>query len=56
MNDERFDQLIEAIRQQTAAIMRLADSNASLVAAMAESEGLDDEDCQPDSYLDGTPA
>lgn len=55
MNDENVAQLIEAIRQQTAAITQLADSNAALVAAMAEGDGMDDE---PDStsYLDGSPA
>lgn len=55
MNDEQIAQLIEAIRQQTAAITRLADSNVALVAAMADGDGVDEE---PDSnsYLDGSPA
>lgn len=56
MNDEQVAQLIEAIRQQTAAITRLADSNADLVAAMAEVDQVDDEDQEPGVYLDGTRA
>jgi|25_taG_2_1085351.scaffolds.fasta_scaffold16373_2 DNA-directed RNA polymerase sigma subunit (sigma70/sigma32) len=55
MSDDQLAQLLEAIRQQTAAINRMAESNMALVAAMAESEGMIDEDAQPGSYLDGTP-
>ncbi len=56
MNDDQLAQLLDAIRQQTAAINRMAESNMALVAAMAEAEGMnDDEDAQPGSYLDGTP-
>ncbi|EDM47768.1 hypothetical protein [Marinobacter algicola] len=55
MNDHQVTELIEAIRQQTDAINRLASSNAALVQAMAEAEGLDEEDQAPDTYLDGAP-
>lgn len=51
--DEQMSELIEAIRQQTAAINRMAESNMALVAAMAEAEGLD-EDQEPTTYLDGS--
>lgn len=53
--EDQMTQLIEAIRQQTAAITRLADSNAALVAAMADVDQMDDEEGQvPDTYLDGS--
>lgn len=58
MSDDQVSELIEAIRQQTGAITRLADSNAALVAAMADAEGADEVDGderEPDTYLDGTP-
>lgn len=55
MSDDQVSELIEAIRQQTAAITRLADSNADLIAAMAEVDQVDDEEREPDTYLDGTP-
>jgi len=48
-------ELVDAIRQQTDAINRLANSNAALVQAMAEAEGLEEEDQAPDTYLDGRP-
>lgn len=54
MNEEQTAELIEAIRQQTDAINRLASSNAALVQAMAEAEGMDDEDKDPPTYLDGS--
>lgn len=54
MNEEQTAELIEAIRHQTDAINRLASSNAALVQAMAEAEGMDDEDRQPPTYLDGS--
>jgi len=53
MSDDQLAQLLEAIRQQTAAINRMAESNMALVAAMAEAEGLDD-DQEPTTYLDGS--
>jgi len=57
MNDEQIAQLIEAISQQTAALTRLADSNAALVAAMSEGDDSDmDDESAPCSYLDGSPA
>jgi hypothetical protein len=55
VNEQQLAELIEAIRQQTDAINRLASSNAALVQAMAEAEGLDDEDQEPATYLDGSP-
>lgn len=55
MNDQQTAELIEAIRQQTDAINRLVSSNAALIQAMAEAEGLDEEDKAPDTYLDGAP-
>lgn len=54
MNEEQAAELIEAIRQQTDAINRLASSNAALVQAMAEAEGLDEDERGPDTYLDGS--
>jgi hypothetical protein len=52
-----LEELAEAIRQQTAAITRLADSNAALVAAMAEVDQVDEDGGQvPDTYLDGSRA
>ena len=56
MNEQQLAELIEAIRQQTDAINRLANSNAALVQAMAEAEGLDEEERGPETYLDGTRA
>ena len=56
MNEQQTAELIEAIRQQTDAINRLANSNAALIQAMAEAEGLDEEGQEPETYLDGTPA
>jgi len=47
--------LAEAIRHQTMAINRMADSNWALVYAMTEGDGIEDEpDCT--TYLDGTSA
>lgn len=54
MNEEQTAELIEAIRQQTDAINRLAASNAALVQAIAEAEGMDDEEREPTTYLDGS--
>ncbi len=54
MNEQQLAELIEAIRQQTDAINRLASSNAALVQAMAESEVMDEEDREPTTYLDGS--
>lgn len=54
MNEQQLAELIEAIRQQTDAINRLANSNAALVQAMAEADGMDDEDREPTTYLDGS--
>jgi len=54
VNEEQTAELIEAIRQQTDAINRLASSNSALVQAMAEAEGMDDEDREPPTYLDGS--
>lgn len=51
---EGLSDLVDAIRQQTAAIQQLADSNAALIQAMAEAEGMDDEYQEPTTYLDGT--
>jgi len=56
VNEKQTAELIEAIRQQTEAINRLASSNAALVQAMAEAEGLDEDDRDPETYLDGTRA
>lgn len=53
MNEEQTAELIEAIRQQTDAINRLASSNAALVQAMAEAEEMDGEDREQATYLDG---
>ncbi|NWN92284.1 hypothetical protein HLV39_12360 [Marinobacter adhaerens] len=55
MTDDQVSELIEAIRQQTEAITRLADSNAALVAAMADADEVDSDEREPDRYLDGTP-
>lgn len=55
MTDEQFAQLMQAMQEQTDAINRLANSNAALIQAMAEAEGLD-EDQEPTTYLDGSPA
>ena len=54
MNEQQTAELIEAIRQQTDAINRLASSNAALVQAIAEAEGMDDEEREPTTYLDGS--
>lgn len=55
MSDEQFSQLMQAMREQTEAINRMADTQAALVQAMAEAEGLDDADQEPATYLDGSP-
>lgn len=54
MNEQKLDELIQAIRQQTAAIQQLVESNAALIQAMAEAEGMDEEDRGPTTYLDGS--
>ena len=54
MSDEQFSQLMQAIGQQTEAINRLADNNAALIQALAD-EQPDDEDREPNTYLDGRP-
>lgn len=54
MSDEQFSQLMQAMREQTEAINRMADTQAALVQAMAEAEGLDDEEQEPATYLDGS--
>lgn len=48
-------ELIEALQEQTKAVQALANSNQALVQAMAEMEGVEDEDCLPGTYLDGSP-
>lgn len=50
-----LSKLIQAMTEQTAAISRLAQSNEALVQAMAENEGIDDDDqgLSP-TYLNGT--
>lgn len=53
--DEQMAELITALRQQTDAINRLANTNAALIEAMAEAEGLDDDEREPSTYLDGEP-
>ncbi|MGP9834222.1 hypothetical protein [Marinobacter sp. NSM] len=55
MTDEQFTELMLAMREQTDAINRMADTQAALVQAMAEAEGLDDEEQEPATYLDGSP-
>lgn len=55
MTDEQFAELMQAIQHQTDAINRLADTNSALIQALAEAEGLD-EDQEPTIYLDGTQA
>lgn len=52
--DDHMKELVEAIRQQTSAIQQLVESNAALIQAMAEAEGMDDEDREPNTYLDGS--
>tara|TARA_R110000850_G_scaffold264606_1_gene393779 strand:+ start:21217 stop:21387 length:171 start_codon:yes stop_codon:yes gene_type:complete len=52
--DDSMADLVDAIRQQTAAIQQLAESNAALIQAMVEAEGMDDEDRGPTTYLDGS--
>lgn len=54
MSDEQFSQLMQAMREQTDAINRMADTQAALVQAMAEAEGLDDADQELATYLDGS--
>lgn len=54
MTSDGMAELIEAIREQTAAINRLVNSNAALIQAMAESEGMDEDDHHPGTYLDGS--
>lgn len=49
--DDLMRDLIDAIRQQTAAIQQLVESNAALIQAMAESEMVDGE-LGGDQYLD----
>lgn len=51
---EDMAELIQAMREQTEAINRLAQSNAALVQAMAEAEGMDEEEREPTTYLDGS--
>ena len=46
--------LVDAITKQTEAIQKLADSNEALIQAMAEAEGLDEDDREPGTYLDGS--
>ena len=53
--DEQMEELIAALRQQTDAINRLANTNAALIEAMAEAEGLENEELEPSTYLDGEP-
>lgn len=59
--DEHMTGLVGALRQhthamrkQTEAIQHLVESNAALIQAMAEAEGMDDEDREPATYLDGS--
>ena len=54
MSDEQFSQLMQAMREQTDAINRMADTQAALVQAMAEAEGLDDAEQELATYLDGS--
>ena len=47
-----MDELIQALKEQTAAINALVESNARLMMILAESEG---EDMPVTTYMDGTP-
>jgi hypothetical protein len=49
-----MDELIEAIKAQTEAINRLAESNLVLVDMIAESFA--DAEREPITYMDGSPA
>ncbi len=58
MNEQQVNQLLEAMKNQTAAMNRLAESNETLVALIVQN--LDDgEDLETDStgpkYLSGAP-
>jgi hypothetical protein len=46
--------LLQALSEQTAAILRLAQSNEMLVQAMAEGDE-QDPDAEPRTYMDGSP-
>lgn len=54
MSDDQVAELIQAMREQTEAINRLAQSNAALIEAMAEAEVMDEEGQEPTTYLDGS--
>ena len=47
-----MDELIQALKEQTAAINALVESNARLMMALAEGAG---EDMPATTYMDGTP-
>jgi hypothetical protein len=47
-----MEELIAALKAQTEAINRLAESNMMLVDAMAQAEGIDEQDIM--TTLDGT--
>lgn len=46
-----MDELIQALKAQTEAINRLAESNMMLIDAMAQAEGIEEQDIM--STLDG---
>lgn len=57
LNEQEYDALVSALRQQAKAIDRLADGLARLAASimlMVESEP-PDEPSPPTTYMDGTP-
>ena len=47
-----MDELIQALKEQTAAINALVESNARLMIMLVEGEG---EDMPATTYMDGTP-
>ena len=50
---EGLSELIAAMKEQAAAINRLAKSNEALVQAMIDSEGMDNPEPGASSYLNG---
>lgn len=52
--DCSLQELVNAIQEQTRAITSLVNTNMMLIQALAESEGIEDED-QAGTYLDGSP-
>ena len=53
MTSDDKAELIAAMKEQTAAINRLAQSNEALVQAMIDSEGMDSQELGLSSYLNG---